>query len=988
MNADKISSKSIFVEDDPFGQFNQGAVAAIGNLKEIAEGVKAVAQETIKAGNGVQLFDAASVQKMNEAISGLNNTTTAYVALQTKLAKLEQESEKVAQQQLRTQQQRKKNVDDLAKSEARAAAEKAKADKAAIKAASDQEKANAKAQSAYYRLSQQLIDNKKKVKDLLASGKELTEEDQKLIHHTQELDQKLKKIDATVGDHTRNVGAYSESLREVIAEMGPFGGLITRITRTLEVLEKQNEKSTSGFAKFGNALKAVGLGVALFAISAMADASKEANEMSEALKRTSERLDIFSGLLGKGATLSAIALKNAMQGINSDVGKARDLFAELIDVTIRQADAVRMLKIDLQKLTIEQDEFNQKANDTTIGYNERIAAQKESIELSKKIAEKNIEIAKNEKVVVDLEFAATEAAVGKGNVNKELKDKQLEATLKLNEAIAAGDLLELTNSEKIRQINAQRANEEIDLILKKRESANTQKAILEEELKDEKVQLEQRKKVADDLLQYNKKTTAEELRIFKEGYNIRFKSNELLQEQDAVALANKIKSLKTAEGHGLGEEGVAELAKIIKQYQENEIENNKTKKAQQEEEIKRRQKIAQIEQQILLISIKEREEATIAAAEKDKERYEKGNEDILKRDNVFNGKKLKGRTSALEDLKSLLEVETSYKEEAAKKQADIDIQNAKDTIYDKKVQAEEIKKIQEQLQADLNKIADDGAKKQRDLDKEEVDMKKKISDKRKEIIANDLNSTIDFTEQSLSREDELRQKQLDNDLDMRQRNILQQQQLAEAGRKNTLAFEQAAAAKDELQKQKLAETEKKREKAIAFLKLFAAYAEKGDPDQALEKTLVQMAIAGAIVESYKDGVEGVEGPGTETSDSILARLSKNESVVTASGTKENPGLATAMNKGKVDEYFEKKYLPKYMTDQNVGGFGQNVYNSLLIHKFAELKDELSEVKKVIKDLPRNETNLNNLGEVVNKKIEKGFIRITTHKPKQSPLNYT
>ena len=64
-------------------------------------------------------------------------------------------------------------------------------------------------------------------------------------------------------------------------------------------------------------------------------------------------------------------------------------------------------------------------------------------------------------------------------------------------------------------------------------------------------------------------------------------------------------------------------------------------------------------------------------------------------------------------------------------------------------------------------------------------------------------------------------------------------------------------------------------------------------------------------------MEGLEGPGTGTSDSIVARLSRGESIITADGTGDNPGLATAMNEGIVPEYFKDIYLPQFLAANNI-----------------------------------------------------------------------
>ncbi len=289
-------------------------------------------------------------------------------------------------------------------------------------------------------------------------------------------------------------------------------------------------------------------------------------------------------------------------------------------------------------------------------------------------------------------------------------------------------------------------------------------------------------------------------------------------------------------------------------------------------------------------------------------------------------------------------------------------------VYDDAQKAEDKKNTEEE---------EKNAKKREEVYDEELkkaaEAEKKRLKKEKEELKQMAEDDIEFTSEALQRKNKLQEQQLDNDLDMRQRNIIQQQELASEGRANTLAFEKAAAAKDELEKQQLAIKEQKQQKAIAFLKLFASYADKGNPDEALSKTLIQMAIAGAIAGSYKEGIEGIDGAGTETSDSILARLSKNESVITARGTRDNAGLPTAMNEGKVDEYFEKQFLPKYLTEN--GSFAANVGNSYaLLSEVRGLRDEMKAVQKVIKERPATQTIIDKNADIVTSTHLNGIVK--------------
>lgn len=65
------------------------------------------------------------------------------------------------------------------------------------------------------------------------------------------------------------------------------------------------------------------------------------------------------------------------------------------------------------------------------------------------------------------------------------------------------------------------------------------------------------------------------------------------------------------------------------------------------------------------------------------------------------------------------------------------------------------------------------------------------------------------------------------------------------------------------------------------------------------------ALAASPLPKYRGGVIDLKGPGTATSDSIVARLSKGESVMTAQETVNHRDALTAMRKND----FDKKYIP-------------------------------------------------------------------------------
>lgn len=61
------------------------------------------------------------------------------------------------------------------------------------------------------------------------------------------------------------------------------------------------------------------------------------------------------------------------------------------------------------------------------------------------------------------------------------------------------------------------------------------------------------------------------------------------------------------------------------------------------------------------------------------------------------------------------------------------------------------------------------------------------------------------------------------------------------------------------------------------------------------------AVAAKPLPGFKEGVIGFKGKGTDTSDSNLARISNNESVITAKGTRNAPLALEAINKGLLSD---------------------------------------------------------------------------------------
>lgn len=330
----------------------------------------------------------------------------------------------------------------------------------------------------------------------------------------------------------------------------------------------------------------------------------------------------------------------------------------------------------------------------------------------------------------------------------------------------------------------------------------------------------------------------------------------------------------------------------------------------------------------------------------------------------------------------LLKEETTNKKKQLDIQLEIDMEANQQSEKDLEVKANDEKAIIEKYYKDVEALEIEGNGKMIEvkklkgkLDDEDYVKHRELLKKQKEERLKQEQEVLDFTEEALRRKNKLTEDQLNNDLDMRKRNIEQQQQLAIAGRANTLAFQEAAAAKDELKKQQLAIKEQKQAKAIALFRLLASAAEHGkDAPQALAEALVAIGIAGAISGSYYEGTEniGKDLAGNKMHngrDGYLIAADGSERIMTGEqnrmiGDMSNEELANLARRYQMGDI---PFIPV------------NNSNALLIAQFGTLTDEIRDIKQALRERPTTNIELTKLGDVVETKIANGFKKITTHK---------
>lgn len=193
----KINISDLFEQEDVFKGIRKSAIDIIETLQQVQSELKEsakVIQNDIK-------------NSSTNSSKGLKEFSDAAKAA----SQVMKDSATIAKQQAQAEQQRIKVDQELIKLEKLKAQELARVAKEQEKAA----KLASSEASAYSKLSAELNKARKAYKDLAVTNQENTTEGKELLATITQLDAQLKKVDATVGQHQRNVGNYEGATKSL-----------------------------------------------------------------------------------------------------------------------------------------------------------------------------------------------------------------------------------------------------------------------------------------------------------------------------------------------------------------------------------------------------------------------------------------------------------------------------------------------------------------------------------------------------------------------------------------------------------------------------------------------------------------------------------------------------------------------------------------------------------------------------------------------------
>lgn len=208
-----------------------------------------------------------------------------------------------------------------------------------------------------------------------------------------------------------------------------------------------------------------------------------------------------------------------------------------------------------------------------------------------------------------------------------------------------------------------------------------------------------------------------------------------------------------------------------------------------------------------------------------------------------------------------------------------------------------------------------------------------------------------------------------------------QEKRAADGLANTLESEQEKAARIEIEKEKQAKKDQRREKVLTFYSLLSGYAKDPgtSPSQALLKAGKDMAIAegislafaerGGVGEDLKDTttLKGATLTKSHKSGDILTVISPNEGILNenqmaALGGKKGFYNLTTMLENPISDDIMFPAVPEFKSKKSAG--------------IAPLVREMREVKQAVENIKISNSYIDNAGNVITENINAGFKKIT------------
>ena len=514
--ADKINKSDLFGDLD--------LNAEIKALKELLGIVKELQEETKKMAKN----------KLNE-VAKIDASTIAGIK---KLMKEKEEAQKIEETSNELDKEQIKLKERLLKAQSEQGKETAKL-RLEIQEQNKSNKEAAKTElgllDTYAKESKRLNEMRKRVKNLLLEKKELTKADKALIKETQELDEKLKNVDKTVGQTQRSVGDYAiatqragdalkSMAKKALAATGialSLKGVLDGVVSSLKDNEEGSEKLRSGMAQLNavmSVLKNTGAGFLTDVFSSivkMKDAGASGTEIFLELG------DII------------LAASDNFDGFNEKVSKAAKAAKEAEDAQIALEKSSRQQRLEIAKLSAEIEKQNVIAGDNTRTFTEIEEAINKASQAEVDRAVLIRDIAKKELKIIQDKIDAR----GKDANNLALENDKIEKQIELRDAEAELDVAKLERRKELNENTRDFFENELDFAI---DAFDNQKTINERIIADDRVSLKEKEKIFNRTVELSDSSFNEQQKLFSKFVDDRIDLNALVALDDEKQIRERV----------------------------------------------------------------------------------------------------------------------------------------------------------------------------------------------------------------------------------------------------------------------------------------------------------------------------------------------------------------------------------------------------------------------------------------------------------------
>lgn len=934
---DKIEYSDLF-SPDAFSK----AIEGINGVKAAFEGLsnefKQILVDQKQFQEGFKVKSYADIVKLNKSLDESTKTLKQFTEAQKAVVQSDIELAKLAQQKEKAQQQAIKTEIEYQKLQ---------------KVANEDKKRKI---SLYQQESKTLNDLRNKYKDLALSEKGASKEAQDLLSKITKLDAKLKNVDASVGQFQRNVGNYEGAFKSFA---GSFQNILgaAGVTLGLGEIIQSVVKTRGEFEKFESVLTNT--------LGDKSEAQKSLSDIKDFAAKTpfsvAELTESFVKLANTGFKPTNKELKS-LGDLASSQGKSFNQLTEaVIDAQTGEFERLKEFGIRAKK---EGD----KVTFTFKGQQQQVALTDEAIQkyivslgdatgvsgsmaaISETLEGKISNLGDQYDSFLNTVGEKTKPAIEAGIKGLSVLLEGLEGFLGGLGDLLSGNLASSQNVQDLQRIGniTEQTAKQIELAgfrLSNVYDKTDQK--IAQNLNNIIVQTEglafTLEKSADKqkALQDIQKASINQLENLTKDY----KSSKITQEEYSASV--NLLSLRQNELNKVLTKQKIEKKEIVK------IDEKAAKQAADDE--KRLRKIIEDQADQAILTDQQREEAL---AKREFERKKKDIED--------------SKASQKTKNEALLSLELEYYNKRA------DIENK--YIDEKEKREKEEKDKQKQLFDEALKAQDEAlAKSDEEETKRLAEAKKKREDELKDL-SDMAQKVLSIAEKEIKAKEKLREDALNKEIEDRENNIERQRELADKGLQNTLAFEEQRLAEAERRKEDEAKKSLKREKTLAFFKLFAANAEK-DPNTALQKTIVETLLADAVAGAFFKGTEKVSDDlkGNKVHngrDGYVVAVDGSERVMTGEQNKK-VGAMSNEELAQLAHDYQKGLLPKYaITDSmNVVGTAKNIVDSAQLHQLVNLNKGIEGLEETIKNKKEVILAIDNFGNVLRTEIENGLKRV-------------